>query len=119
MSSLRPNLVKRIERLPKRTNASGAMQPLFEAISNAIHSTQGKFGERVSRRGRVVVTVNTDRRKDHVWATVEDNGLGLDDTNWNAFLTTDTDNKVDIGGKGIGRLLWLDCFENIEINSVF
>jgi len=119
MTSLRHNLVKRIQRLPKPTNVAGAMQPLFEAISNAIHSTQGKFQERVARNGRVVVMVFTDRRKDDVWATVEDNGIGLDEPNWDAFTTTDTDNKIQIGGKGVGRLLWLDCFEEISIKSVF
>jgi hypothetical protein len=100
MTSLRPNLVKRIERLPKPTNASGAMQPLFEAIMNAIHSTQERFNDEVPRRGRVVVTVNTDRRKEDVWATVEDDGVGLDERNWDAFLTTDTDNKIEMGRQG-------------------
>jgi hypothetical protein len=119
MTSLRPNLVKRIERLPKPTNVAGAMQPLFEAISNAIHSTQSRFGEDVSDQGRVVVTVSTDRKKDDVWATVEDNGIGLNAQNWEAFTTTDTDNKIQIGGKGVGRLLWLDCFDAIHIESVF
>lgn len=118
-TSLRPNLVKRIERLPKPTNVTGALQPLFEAISNSIHSTQAKFGKSVTRNGQVVVTVSTDRKKDDVWATVEDNGAGLNDDNWLAFTTTDTDNKIQIGGKGVGRLLWLDCFKHIEVNSVF
>jgi hypothetical protein len=54
-----------------------------------------------------------------VWAAVEDNGLGLDEKNWEAFTTTDTDNKIKIGGKGVGRLLWLDCFESISISSIF
>lgn len=76
MTSLRPNLVKRIDRLPKPTSVAAAMQPLFEAISNAIHSVQNKFGEAVTTSGRVVVTVNTNRKKEGVWATVEDNGLG-------------------------------------------
>jgi len=119
MTSLRPNLVKRIERLPKPTNVAGAMQPLFEAISNAIHSTQSRFGEDVSDQGRVVVTVATDRKKEDVWATVEDNGIGLNAKNWEAFTTTDTDNKIQIGGKGVGRLLWLDCFDDIQVESVF
>lgn len=119
MTSLRPNLVKRIERLPKPTNVAGAMQPLFEAISNAIHSTQARFGEAVSTKGRVTVTVTTNREKEGVWATVEDNGIGLDEKNWEAFTTTDTDNKIKIDGKGVGRLLWLDCFENISIVSTF
>jgi hypothetical protein len=95
------------------------MQPLFEAISNSIHSVQAKFGETVTGDGRVVVTVDTNRKKDAVWATVEDNGLGLDARNWDAFTTTDTDNKLSIGGKGVGRLLWLDCFERVHVNTVF
>lgn len=119
MASLKPNLVKRVERLPKPTDVAGAMQPLFEAISNAIHSTQAKFSDDVAKRGRVRVEVSTDRRKEDVWAVVEDNGVGLDSSNWEAFTTTDTDNKIDIGGKGVGRLLWLDCFPDIEVESVF
>jgi hypothetical protein len=119
MTSLKPNLIKRIERLPKPTNLTGALLPLFEAVMNAIHSTQSKFGAAVAADGRVTVTVATDRKKEDVWAAVEDNGIGLDAANWEAFTTTDTDNKITIGGKGVGRLLWLDCFEKITINSVF
>lgn len=119
MTSLRPNLVKRIERLPKPTNVASAMQPLFEAVSNAMHSTQERFKELVASDGRVIVTVNTNRNKEDVWATVEDNGYGLTEKNWEAFTTTDTDNKIDTGGKGVGRLLWLDCFQDIHVSSVY
>jgi hypothetical protein len=119
MTSLRPNIVKRIDRLPKPKNVTAAMQPLFEAISNAIHSVQNRFPETVSHDGKIHVTVNTNRNKDQVWATVEDNGLGLDEKNWDAFTETDTDNKISIGGKGVGRLLWLDCFQKISVVSTF
>jgi hypothetical protein len=119
MASLRPNLVKRIERLPKPANVAAALQPLFEAISNSIHSTQGKYGDAVQDKGRVIVTVATNRKKENVWATVEDNGVGLNESNWEAFTTTDTDNKLSIGGKGVGRLMWLDCFERILVTSVY
>ncbi|MGA0530760.1 ATP-binding protein [Hansschlegelia sp. KR7-227] len=119
MTSLRPNLVKRIARLPKPASVADALQPLFEAISNAIHSTQARFDREVSEKGRVQVTIKTDRRKDNVSAIVEDNGLGLNEDNWDAFITTDTDNKIAIGGKGVGRLLWLDCFPLVRIDSVY
>ena len=115
MTSLAMNLVKRVDRLPKPTRASEAMQPLFEAISNSIHSTQAKFGAKVASLGRIYVEVETDRAKETVAATVGDNGVGLDDRNFDAFVTTDTDNKIEIGGKGVGRLLWLDCFEKIRV----
>jgi hypothetical protein len=119
MPSLIPNLVKRIERLPKPTNTMTALQPLFEAISNAIHSTQAKFAGHVTKRGRVTVNIEIGRKKDSVTITVEDNGVGLDKKNFEAFQTTDTDNKITYGGKGVGRLLWLDCFEEIHVESVF
>lgn len=119
VTSLKSNIVKRIERLPKPSNVAAALQPLFEAVSNAIHATQEKFGESVSELGRVVVTVSIDRKKGDPWATVEDNGVGLDEKNFESFTTTDTDNKIAIGGKGVGRLLWLDCFERIDVESVF
>ncbi len=119
MTSLRPNIVKRIDRLPKPKNVTAAMQPLFEAISNAIHSVQNRFPETVGHDGKIHITVNTNRNKDQVWATVEDNGLGLDEKNWDAFTETDTDNKISIGGKGVGRLLWLDCFQKISVVSAF
>ncbi len=119
MTSLKSDIVKRIERLPKPTNVAGAMQPLFEAVSNSIHSTQAKFGDSVAAKGKIVVTVSTDRSKENVSASVEDNGLGLDERNYEAFTTTDTDNKIDIGGKGVGRLLWLDCFKSISVDTVF
>jgi len=119
MTSLRPNLVKRVDRLPKPASVSAAMQPLFEAVSNSIHSTQAKFGETVARDGRIIITINTNRKKESVWITVEDNGSGLDNQNWDAFTTTDTDNKITTGGKGVGRLLWLDCFAKTTVNSVY
>ncbi len=119
VTSLRPNLVKRIARLPKPTNVADALQPLFEAVSNAIHSTQARFPKTVAAEGRVTVTVQTDRKKEAVTAIVEDNGPGLNERNWEAFITTDTDNKIEIGGKGVGRLMWLDCFAEIRVDTSF
>lgn len=119
MPSLKANLVKRIDRLPKPANAADSMQPLFEAVSNAIHSTQDRFQDNVAENGRIIVDVVTGRKQAHVKIVVEDNGNGLDQKNFDAFTTTDTDNKISRGGKGVGRLLWLDCFENISISSKY
>ena len=119
MPALRSNLLKRIQRLPKPSNVAGALQPLFEAVSNSIHSVQERFDDQVTKLGTINVVVNTNRSKEDISAVVTDNGLGLNQKNWEAFLTTDTDNKIRFGGKGVGRLLWLDCFNSIRITSVF
>nr|WP_172690847.1 MULTISPECIES: ATP-binding protein [Agrobacterium tumefaciens complex]ASK41604.1 ATP-binding protein [Agrobacterium tumefaciens]ASK47101.1 ATP-binding protein [Agrobacterium radiobacter] len=117
MPSLKSNLVKRIDRLPKPGNAADAMQPLFEAVSNSIHSTQDRFKENVATNGKIVVTLTMARRQAPAKIIVEDNGIGLDSKNYEAFTTTDTDNKIARGGKGVGRLLWLDSFEAISVSS--
>jgi len=117
--ALKPNLVKRIERLPKPSNIGDALIPIFEAVSNSIHSTQDRFGKDVTKDGKVHLTVNVDKKTKHVEVTVEDNGHGLNEKNFEAFTTTDTDNKISIGGKGVGRLMWLDCFENTKISSFY
>jgi hypothetical protein len=113
------NVVKRIDRLPKPRRTSDALQPLFEAISNSIHSTQEKFGAQVAKLGRIEVTVSSPHGRRPITISIEDNGVGLDEKHYDAFKTTDTDNKIEIGGKGVGRLLWLDCFEKIQLQSTY
>lgn len=50
---------------------------------------------------------------------VEDNGIGFDKINREAFDTLYTDNKVSQGGKGFGRFICLKYFENVSIDSTF
>lgn len=119
MTSLKSDIVKRVERLPKPAKASEAMIPLFEAISNSIHSTIEKFDGDVSKKGEIIVDITMPKKDKPLKVSVVDNGLGLNEKNYNAFITTDTDNKITIGGKGVGRLLWLDSFENINVHSTF
>jgi hypothetical protein len=119
MPSLTFDLVRRIERLPKPANTAEALQPLFEAISNSIHSVQEKFKASVSSKGKIEVVISKKRGRRPLTIIVSDNGVGLNSKNFDAFKTTDTGNKIDIGGKGVGRLLWLDCFASIRVRSVY
>ncbi len=50
---------------------------------------------------------------------VEDNGIGFTDENFKSFGTMDSRAKIQHGGKGIGRLLWLKGFDHADIESVF
>lgn len=119
MPSLKSDLVRRIERLPKPAKTSDALLPLFEAISNSIHAVQAKYKSQVAKRGQIDVTVEKPRSRKPLTITVSDNGPGLDEENFDAFSTTDTDNKIQIGGKGVGRLLWLDCFQSIHVDTIY
>ena len=115
MPSLKSDLVRRIERLPKPTSTSDALLPLFEAIMNSIHSVQDRYKSQVGKRGHIDVVVKKAKGRSPLTITISDNGVGLDRDNFEAFSTTDTANKIEIGGKGVGRLLWLDCFSNIGL----
>ena len=46
-------------------------------------------------------------------------GIGFREDNFNAFMTADTLNKKERGGKGIGRFMWLKAFNVVHIDSRF
>jgi hypothetical protein len=117
--SLSSNLIGRINRLPKPARASETLIPVFEAVSNAIHATTARLKAKTAAQGTVEVVFSLPKGKKPLVVTIRDNGIGLDKKNFDAFLTTDTDNKLEIGGKGVGRLMWLDAFDDIQVESVF
>jgi len=119
MALMKGDIVNRVKRFPKPSQASEALQPLFEAVSNALHACEDLFAEKFQEKGRITVTVCNIGSPDLIEIIVKDNGTGLDDKRFDAFCTTDTDCKISRGGKGIGRLLWLDAFKTVEIKSVY
>lgn len=112
------DIVNRVKRLPKPGSSSSALQPLFEAVSNALHAVENKFKEQVIEEGRLHIDISDPGDYDKIKIIVTDNGVGVDDARFGAFCTTDTDFK-GAQGKGIGRLLWLDAFQSISVVSVF
>lgn len=50
---------------------------------------------------------------------ITDDGIGLDDENFDSFNTAFSRRKVAAGGKGLGRFTWLKAFDGALIESVF
>jgi hypothetical protein len=119
MATMRGDIVNRVRRLPKPSNASEALQPIFEAVSNALHAVEDEFGDQYRSKGQVIVTIKAPNEADAIEVTISDNGPGLSDERFEAFRTTDTNYKLSRGGKGVGRLLWLDAFEKVSVSSIF
>jgi hypothetical protein len=118
MGILKSDFVARVKRLPEPKNEAQALQPFFEAIMNSIHSAQDKFSSEVKEKGRIYITIEGIKKCKDIKIIIEDNGVGLDKKNYDAFLTTDTENKKkQRGGKGVGRLLLLACFNDIGFES--
>lgn len=116
MPSLRVNLSSRVRKLLKPSNPQQALQPVLEAMSNSVMAIDEKFEARSN--GRVSIEIR-DLGSSNVSVTVEDNGIGLDESHYEAFLEVDTEFKKERGGKGVGRLYWLDAFRHIEVQSQY
>jgi hypothetical protein len=117
--SLTPNIENRVRKLPKPSNATQGLQPLFEAVSNAVYALEDRLGSEHLKNGRVTIAVTALSDPEKIEIVVSDNGIGLDQDRYDAFCETDTDFKRARGGKGVGRLFWLDAFNEIQVDSVY
>ncbi|MDA9435688.1 hypothetical protein XH88_28630 [Bradyrhizobium sp. CCBAU 51627] len=98
--------------------------PLFEAVMNSFQAIK----DAKLPKGAGIVTVGVSREtgtflKEEnppiVGFEVTDNGIGLDDENFDSFNTAFSRRKVLYGGKGLGRFTWLKAFDGAKINSTF
>ncbi|TBY95729.1 ATP-binding protein [Rhizobium leguminosarum bv. viciae] len=118
MPALTPNIENRVRKLPKPSNATQSLQPLFEAVSNSMFALEDRLGLDVAK-DRVDIRVTTLSDPERIEMVVSDNGIGLDARRYDAFCEIDTDFKQARGGKGVGRLFWLDAFSTIRVESTY
>jgi hypothetical protein len=97
--------------------------PLFEAVMNsfqAIHEARKPPGT-----GRILIQIERENAlvaKDDAplgAIRITDNGVGMNDDNFDSFNTSYSDHKEAQGGKGLGRFTWLKAFEHVEIDTTF
>lgn len=110
--------------------------PLYEIISNAIHSIQEAVDAHILdvANARIDIRIIRYGANDTVFEKmngasidkyridsfeVEDNGIGFTNDNLSYFAEADTDHKRKIGGKGVGRFVCLKAFKKITVNSVY
>lgn len=98
--------------------------PVVELVVNAIQAVEeGKSSEgfvRVVVKRSPQTEVDIDGALPAVDSIiVEDNGVGFNDANRNAFDTLYTDNKISVGGKGFGRFTCLKYFDSVTIDSTY
>jgi hypothetical protein len=96
--------------------------PLFEAVMNSFQAIRD-----AKRKGDGFIKIEIERdavllgeEQGPIRAfTILDNGIGLNDENFDSFNTAFSDHKLARGGKGLGRFTWLKAFEKVEIDSTF
>ncbi len=116
---LKEDLRGRIANLAMAPSYANTLIPLFEAIMNSLHAVQDRFGDKWEKSCRIDIQVLEDDEGNPHSFTVEDNGIGLDERNFESFRTYDSRTKVKKGGKGVGRLTWLKVFESVRVSSIF
>jgi hypothetical protein len=97
-------------------------QPIYEAFTNALESIALRPSENMNT-GKVVVSFNyaSDMLSDTsrlISISVEDNGVGFDDTNFTRLLRY-KDTTKGYNNRGSGRLQYLHYFETTQVNSAY
>jgi hypothetical protein len=104
--------------------------PVYEAISNSIHAI-GEVAKIKPILGKIVINLirngNPETLKDLLdidiypihSIEIVDNGIGFNNDNITYFIEADTDHKIEIGGKGVGRFVCLKAFKKIVVESNF
>ena len=116
---LKENLRGRIDNLAMSPSYANTLIPVFEALMNSIHSVQERFGDEWITKAKIRLEIENDRDENPHSFSITDNGIGLNDANFDSFRTYDSRLKSKKGGKGVGRLTWLKVFETIQILSRF
>ena len=100
--------------------------PLYEAIVNAINAIDERANKQGTFQGKVEIevirdsTLFADSDKTTVRGfRVQDNGIGFDEANMASFMEADSEYKIAIGGKGVGRFSWLKAFSSVQIVSTY
>jgi hypothetical protein len=114
--------------LPK----SRALLPLFEAVVNAIQATEDKqysrfeqplIEVRIIRGQQMSFSFDSGPQSPYVEPVtgfaISDNGVGFDDKNMDSFKTLDSEHKSEKGCRGVGRLMWLKAFDEVQVNSCY
>jgi hypothetical protein len=93
---------------------------VYEAVSNGVHAIEERFGnEQAATSGHISIFVKTDAKKQLNLLSIRDNGVGLNGNRLDSFETSDTLAKASMGGRGVGRLIWVKAFEEINVKSGF
>ena len=109
---------------------TNVLHPLFEAVVNSIHSIDsaieaGKLSSTLEGEVTIRILRSTqksafdDIKSDITGFEIIDNGLGFNEANFKSFQTLDSEHKIELGCRGVGRLLWLKAFDKVSVKSSF
>ncbi len=93
------------------------MLPIFEALSNCLHSIETKLGNAAIGGGHIAIQFHNTNDPKNFLVSVEDDGIGLNDENFRSFLTPFSGLKLEKRGRGFGRFIAFKVFERIHYQA--
>jgi len=116
------NIKGLVENIRTRTNV---YTPIIEAIVNAIDAIDqsgrkdGKIEIIVQRSNQQPLNLDSSALADISNIKIYDNGIGFNQENRDSFDTLYSDLKIEKGGKGFGRFMFLKYFESVKVESIY
>ena len=104
---------------------STVLTPIIEAVCNSIDAigdnrTDGEINIVVKRDGQTSFDMEGSQSKGDIIAVdIIDNGEGFNSINRDSFDTFRSGLKMNKGGKGFGRFMYLKYFNRVSIESVY
>lgn len=112
---------------------SQVLRTVFEAIVNSIHALEdadrldgGRISVSLMRSSQLALLggdgqpgSDSEQLRDVTGFIIRDNGVGFTQANYDSFNRSDSTYKLQRGGRGVGRFLWLKAFERVEVESVY
>lgn len=100
--------------------------PLYEAVVNSINAIEERAHKNGAFSGQIDIEVIRDttlfgesENNTVRGFNITDNGIGFNEDNMSSFMEADSEYKIAIGGKGVGRFSWLKAFSNVHISSTY
>lgn len=107
-----------------RTRAN-VYTPIVEAVVNSIQA----IGDSGRKDGKIIIKLERSNQKtldsdnsslaEIANIEVQDNGIGFNEINRNSFDTLYSNLKIEKGGKGFGRFMFLKYFDSVSVKSIF
>jgi hypothetical protein len=100
-----------------------ALLPLYEAVVNSFHAVAERPGAE-----KIEITVKRDLSQATLAPmgpepidafSVRDDGIGFTEANFESFNTANSPLKASVGGKGVGRFVWLKAFDRVSVDSSY
>jgi hypothetical protein len=113
----KPDMQAVVARTHITSDLRGLLLPLFESIANAVHGIERRFADSAARSGVISIKISTGSEVSQLAFAVCDNGVGLDDENYNSFLTPFSGLKLSQRGRGFGRFIAFKVFERVLYSS--